>query len=297
MKAMHYVFICFLLVSLALPAQAQREVKSLFDRKNLVAWCIVPFDKMKRDPQQRADMLKELGITQLAYDWRAEHLPTMEQEIQTLKENNIKLKAVWFWVNGKADGSIDDANHLILETLKNNDVRTELWLSFNDNFFAGLSDDDKLRKAVKTIADIHQKASAIGCTVQLYNHGSWFGEPVNQVNIIKTLGAKDIGIVYNFHHARHQVNQFPHLLELMLPYLTTVNINGMREGGPMIMTLGQGDQELQMLQQLKSSGFKGSIGILSHVDNEDAKVVLQRNLNGLKDLLKRMNDKKALSTY
>ena len=83
----------------------------------------------------------------------------------------------------------------------------------------------------------------------------------------------------------------------MKPYLSTVNINGMKEGGPMILTVGQGDKELMMLEQLKTSGYKGTLGILSHVDDEDAKVVLARNIEGLKVLLKKMGEEKALKTY
>lgn len=49
--------------------------KSLFARDNLVAWCIVPFDAKKRGPEERAAMLKRLGFTRFAYDWRAEHIP------------------------------------------------------------------------------------------------------------------------------------------------------------------------------------------------------------------------------
>ena len=299
MKTLIYTLVLFLVFSgISSTATAQKNGKpTLFERENLVAWCIVPFDKMKRTPGQRAAMLKELGLTQLAYDWRDEHLPTMEEEIRTLKKNNIKLKSVWFWVNGGTQRTLDPSNDFILKTLKSNDVKTELWLSFNNNFFANLSDDEKLRKAVAAIREINNKAKAIGCSLHLYNHGSWFGEPENQVKIIESLGTKDIGIVYNFHHARHQTNAFPRLLDVMKPYLTTVNINGMKEGGPMIMTVGEGDRELQMLKQLKASGYTGSIGILSHVDDEDAKVVLKRNLEGFKKILKEMGEKKALATY
>lgn len=280
-----------------MPQAKKGDNGPLFSRQNLVAWCIVPFDQMKRTPVQRAAMLKELGITQLAYDWRQEHLATMQEEINTLRENDIKLKSVWFWVNGSDGGMLDESNHFILKTLEENNVKTQLWVSFNDRFFAGISDAEKLQKAVKAIGNIHEKAQRISCTVHLYNHGSWFGEPENQVKIIRSLGKKDIGIVYNFHHARHQVSNFPALLKLMKPYLSTVNINGMKEGGPMIMTVGQGDKELWMLQQLKDAGYTGSIGILSHVDDEDAKVVLQRNLDGYRMLLKKMGEDNSLETY
>ena len=288
-----FIFLC---LPFSISAQKEKD-PTLFAKQNLVAWCIVPFDKVKRNPAQRAEMLKDLGITQLAWDWRDEHLPSMQLEIETLKKNNIKLKSVWFWVDDGPGDALDQANHLILRTLKENNVKTDLWLSFNDDYFEDLDDRDKLKKAITTVGLINKKVKEIGCTLHLYNHGSWFGEPENQVRIIEGLGTKDIGIVYNFHHARHQVNDFPRLLKIMLPYLSTVNINGMKENGPIILPVGQGDKELGMLQELRNSGFKGSIGILGHVDDEDAKAVLQRNLEGLKTLLKKMGEEKALATY
>lgn len=276
---------------------AQPQNGSLFARQNLVAWCIVPYDNKERTPHERVAMLKELGITQLAYDWRDKHLPTLEQEIKALKDSDIKLKAVWFWVNGSAAHTLDEANNFILETLKKNNVKTELWLSFNDKFFSGLSDDEKLNKAVRAIGEINKKAREAGCTLHLYNHGNWFGEPANQVKIIEQVGGSDIGIVYNFHHARHQVSSFPQVLKIMLPYLSTVNINGMKEDGPMILPLGEGSHELQMLKDLKKSGFAGTIGILGHVEDQDAKAVLQKNIEGLQRLLRQLGDTKALETY
>ena len=279
------------------PSFAQNKNSGLFAKQNLVAWCIVPYDSKERSPAERATMLKELGITQLAYDWRDKHLPTFADEIKTLRKADIKLKAVWFWINGGSGQTLDETNNFILKTLKDNGVKTELWLSFNDNFFGGLSDDEKLKKAVRAIGEINRKVREIGCTLHLYNHGNWFGEPVNQVRIIQDIGASDIGIVYNFHHARHQVSNFPDLLKIMLPYLSTVNINGMRQDGPMILPVGAGDLELSMLKELKKSGFNGTIGVLGHVEDEDAKVVLQKNIDGLKELLKELGETKALQTY
>ncbi len=87
------------------------------------------------------------------------------------------------------------------------------------------------------------------------------------------------------------------MLRQMKPYLTTVNINGMRTGGPKILPLGQGDLELQMLKDLKASGYTGSLGIIGHTENEDVKQVLEGNLAGLKQLLKTMGETAALQTY
>ncbi len=56
----------------------------LFARDNLVAWCIVPLDQKKRGPEERAAMLKRLGFTRFAYDWRPEHVATFDAEIDAL---------------------------------------------------------------------------------------------------------------------------------------------------------------------------------------------------------------------
>ena len=114
--------------------------------------------------------------------------------------------------------------------------------------------------------------------------GRGLENPHNQVSIIEKSGFDDVGIIYNFHHAHTQIEEFPQLLEVMLPYLNTVNINGMNEGGPKIMTVGQGESEKQMLETLAASGYSGNIGIIGHLEEEDVREVLQRNLAGLSQM-------------
>jgi hypothetical protein len=274
-----------------------QEKKLLFSRDNLYAWCIVPYDSVHRSPEQRAAMLKEIGITSFVWDWRAQHIPILKAEIAALSHEGISLKGVWFWVDGKSGKTIDDANVSILKTLEDTKTHTELWVSFPAEYFAGLPDTQKVQKAVNTIRYIHERAKAIGCSVALYNHGDWFGEPANQVKIIEALGGKDIGIIYNFHHGHQQIDQFGDNLRIMKPYLWSVNLNGMKKEGPMILPIGEGNCELEMLKKLRASGFAGSLGILGHVDDQDVKVVLQKNLEGLKKLLKVMGEEEALRSY
>ena len=72
------------------------EPYSLFDRTNLVAWCIVPFDARKRGPEERAAMMEKLGIHRFAYDYRAEHIPQFDAEIEALQRHRIELVACGF---------------------------------------------------------------------------------------------------------------------------------------------------------------------------------------------------------
>jgi sugar phosphate isomerase/epimerase len=269
----------------------------LFSQKNLLAWCTVPYDSKKRNAEERALMLKELGFTSFAYDWREPDLPNMETEFATLKKYNIRLKSVWFWVNGGKDQILDDANETILKTLVKTNTKTELWVSFPAKYFEGISNEDKIQKAAKAIQYLHKRASETGCTIALYNHEDWFGEPANEVKIIEASGLKNIGIVYNFHHGYKQMDDFDNILKVTKPYLTTVNLNGMKGTRFEIRTLGEGDRELELMKKLKASGFNGSIGLIGHTENEDVKVVLQRNLAGLKKLLLEMGETKALHTY
>jgi sugar phosphate isomerase/epimerase len=298
MKKNLIFFLCIALIVAGCTSEKKNASNDkLFAKDNLVAWCIVPFDSVDRTPEERASMLQELGFTQFAYDWREKHLATFADEIKALKAHNIKLKSVWMWIDTDSVEVLDSLNESLLDIIKQNNVKTDFWLGFSNKHFDGLSDDQKLEKAIKSITYIQDRAKSLGCTISLYNHGDWFGEPENQIRIIEKMGVKNIGIVYNFHHAHQQVQKFSNLLSKMLPYLNTVNLNGMNAEGPKILTIGEGKEELAMLNTLRESGFSGSLGILCHIETEDAKVVLQRNLDGLKTLLGNMGETEALTTY
>jgi sugar phosphate isomerase/epimerase len=296
--------ICILLSALILlssthtiKAQDGNNNDMLFAKSNLLAWCIVPFDSKKRNSEERALMLKELGINSFVYDMRDKDLPDMENEFNTMKKYGIAIKGVWFWIDVSKDQQLNYANETILKTLAKTNTKTELWVSFPNKFYEGLTDKEKVQKGAKAIQYIHQRAAEIGCTVALYNHEDWFGEPANEVKIIQASGLRDVHIVYNFHHGHTQVDRFDEILKVTKPYLTTVNLNGMKGTKFNILTLSEGDRELEMIKKLKASGFNGSIGIIGHTENEDIKPVLERNIAGLKKLLAEMGDTKALQTY
>lgn len=263
---------------------ADERENALFEKENLVAWCIVPFDAEMRTPGERAEMLDDLGFTHFAYDYRDEHIPFFKEEIETLKDHHITLSAVWLWVDPGWEEPLNSSGKAIFETLKETGSKTEIWLGLPDNCFDGKTDEESLSRAVEVVGEIQREAGKIGCSLALYNHGGWFGEPDNLVRIINRVGSEKIRIVYNFHHGHQQVDRFKENLEKMLPYLSTININGMKVEGPKIITLGDGDRELEMLRIIKDSGYSGPIGILGHTDGEDIRLVLERNLKGLEEL-------------
>ena len=260
----------------------------LFAMDNLVAWCIIPYDNQDRTPLQRAGMLRELGFTRMGYDWRERHLPDFPEEIRTLQKFDIELTSVWLWIDDRAaDGLLPEHNR-IFDALEDAGVSTSIWIGLHENVYAGLRDAQKVAKVAGIIDLVYERARKSGSSVSLYNHGGWAGVPENQVRIIRASKYEDIGIVFNFHHGHDQIESFGETLEILMPWLETVNLNGMEKDGAHIVDIGKGDHEKQMIKTLLDSGFTGNIGIIGHTEGEDVRDVLLRNLHGLHKILEEL---------
>lgn len=254
--------------------------------ENYFAWCIVPFDNQNRTPEQRIDMLKELGFISYAYDWRAEHLPEMTKELNLARENRININAVWMWIDKNDSlGKLSVNNEKVFASIKEVGLKTQIWMSFPEDYFESMSDTESMEKAAEMISYLSSRAKEVDCKIGLYNHGGWFGNPDNLVKIVESLPGQEIGIIFNFHHAHNLLENYEDLVENMLPLLWAVNLNGMIPEGPKIATIGQGSEEKKMIQILETKGFRGPFGILCHREDADAKEVLKGNLEGLKTLV------------
>jgi sugar phosphate isomerase/epimerase len=273
------------------PAKTAPAEARLFAKDNLMAWCIVPFDAKKRGPEERAVMLEKLGLKHFAYDWRAEHIPTFDAEIAALKKHGVALDAFWFPTELNAEAK------QILDALKRNGVRTQLWVTGGGGP-TKTTEEQRQRVAaeVARLKPICEAAKEIGCSVGLYNHGGWFGEPENQLEILKVLDMPNVGLVYNQHHGHEHIDRFAELLQKMKPHLLCLNLNGtVYEGekkGKKILPIGAGELDLPLLQVIARSGYAGPIGILNHTDL-DAEARLQDNLDGLAWLVKRLDGSDA----
>jgi putative heme-binding domain-containing protein len=266
----------------------------LFDRENLVAWCIVPFDGKKRGPEERAAMLERLGFKHFAYDWRAEHVPTFDAEVEALKRHHVALDA--FWVS---PGVLNRESRLILDLLRRHGLKAQLWvlLDLGPDRVTGQEQERRVEAAAAQLQPLAAEAAKVGSTLGLYNHGGWFGEPENQIAVIERLKARgqtNLGIVYNLHHGHDHLERLPELLARMKPYLLAVNLNGTDRGGDRvgrkILPLGQGALDLQVLRTVRDSGYRGPIGILGHTD-DDAEQRLRDNLDGLDWLVPQLDGK------
>jgi len=131
-----------------------------------------------------------------------------------------------------------------------------------------------------------KRTSAYGLQVELYNHNGWFGMLENQLAVIarlKELGGSDVGVVYNFSHARDWLHDdsrdFLELWRKIKKHVVAVNITGMCMDGEFVYP-SQGDSELEMMRTIQDSGWTGPVGVLAE-KGDDAEVTLSRYLIGL----------------
>ncbi len=274
----------FVVLSLfTLPALAAPP--KLFERENLVAWCIVPFDAKHRGPEERATMLERMGIRQLAYDWRDEHVPTFDEEVAACGRHGVRIAAWWM-----SSPELNQANQRIFDVVRRHGLKLQFWVMMPDP--AAPDQEGKVRAAAAALRPFAEEAAKLACQVGLYNHGGWFGEPENQLAIIEELKMPNVGIVYNQHHGHAHVERFAELLQKMKPRLLALNLNGMdRDGeakGEKIVPLGAGELDLELLRVIVASGYDGPIGILNHTEL-DAEARLLDNLDGLDWLVKQLD--------
>jgi azurin len=278
------LFVCFV---------GQSHAADLFDKSNLAAWCIVPFDAKKRGPEERAAMLEKMGVRKFVYDYRAEHIAQWDDELNALKKHHIELMGWWF------PTSLNDEAKKTLELFKRHRVHPQLWVNGNGGpIEVKDAADQKARidKEVAHLKPICEAAAPVGCKVALYNHGSWYGEPENAIAIVETLkaqGIENIGMVYNLHHGHGHLDRLAKVLPKMLPHLLCFNLNGMdidgEAKGRKILPLGVGTEDVKVLRIVRASGYSGPIGILNHT-NEDAEGRLLDNLDGLAWLVPQLDD-------
>jgi hypothetical protein len=291
------LIISFLLfVKTRTDAQVPNDKTAIFNRDKIVAWCIVPFDSQKRGPEERAQMLNDLGITKLAYDWRDEHIPTFDQEIDALDRHHIKLQG--FWLLSDTNVTHNKQVDAVFSLLERRHIKTQLWYMYiPPKGDTSLSQSQKIEKAAKAVAVIAKRAASLGCTVGLYNHNGWFGEPENQLAIINKLKLRNVGMIYNFNHAQDQIDRFETFFPTILPHLIALNLAGLKKGDQHIYPLTKNGAERDMIKIILKSSYNGPIGIINEDTDPNAKVGLQKNMAGLRDILMDLGYKIAAHTY
>ena len=111
------------------------------------------------------------------------------------------------------------------------------------------------------------------------------GEPV-----VADLGLRRLAYDWRAEH----IPTFDEEVAAMKPHLLALNLNGMishgDELGHKTLYLAEGDRELAMLEAVLESGWRGSVGILDHLDATDSAETLRLNLRGLDWLVAELHE-------
>lgn len=257
---------------------AEPDRLEAWQKENLVAWCIVPFDAKKRGPEERTAMLKRLGLKRSAYDWRKNHIPEFEDEILAYRKNGIEMFAFW------------SGHEEAFRLFEKHSIHPQIWKTAPSP--PGASKEARVAEAVRLLDPLVQRVAEVGCQFGLYNHGGWGGEPENLVAVCEAFrekGDSHVGIVYNFHHAHDRIESWEGDFDRMKPYLLCLNLNGMipagDKKGKKILPLGAGEKEQAMIDFVLQSGYEGPVGILDHRNETDTEETLRENLEGLQEIL------------
>ena len=231
-------------------------------------------------------MCAKLGIKRIAYDWRAEHVATFEQEILEYKKHGLEYFAFW---------AVHEEAFKLFEKHK---LSPQIW------FMLPQPPDGAQAERVKTAAEnllpLLARAKVMGSQVGLYNHGGWSGEPENMVAVCNYLQQHhkitNVGIVYNQHHSHHRIDDFDVVLKMLQPHLLCLNLNGMTRGGEAngrkILPLGVDLLDVKMLRIIRDSQYDGPIGIIGHTQ-DDVEQRLLDNLEGLDWIRPQLDGKMA----
>ncbi len=257
----------------------------LLKRKNLTAWCVVPFDANKRGPEERAAMLQRLGFRNFAYDWREKDILTFDAEVDAMKRHSVKIVAWWFPTDPD-----DPVARTILEVCKRHKIHPQLWVMGGGSEVKSPEEQaQRIEQEVARIRRIVALAKPYGCAVELYNHNNWFGQTDNEIALIERLkqqGVTGVGMVYNFSHGHGDIADFPAKWTRMKPYVVAVNVTGMVKSEALLPP-AQGEHELEMLGVIQQSGWKGPVGLIAE-QGGDAEVTLGNGLMGMEWLRKEL---------
>jgi len=212
----------------------------------------------------QVEMLKELGYAGLAY-WEGNPKRGdygLADVLRELDKNGLKIFPLYYgvWLDPdkpKYEPGVKEA----IKLLKGRDAM--IWLHIMSKKYkkSSLEGDERAVEIVREIADMAHKA---GLRVALYPHvNDWLERVGDAVRVAEKVNRRNVGVTFNlFHWLRVEGEEnTEELMELAMPYLFVVTINGSSRQGS-IETLDKGEFDTyRFLKMLKELGYTGPIGL------------------------------------
>jgi sugar phosphate isomerase/epimerase len=243
-------------------------------------------DTKHKAAREQVAMIKELGYAGIGCT-AGEELGEMAVE---LDKNGLRLFAVYLGVNIDPDQEkygpeLKEA----IEVLKGRNAM--LWLFLRSKKLKP-SDPAGDEHAVEILAEIADRAAKSKVRVAIYPHyGFWAERVEDALRLTKKVDRKNVGATFNLCHWLRVDDEknMKSLIDLAMPHLFVVSINGADSGGKdwktLIRTLDRGTFDVRkFLKTLAEAGYTGPIGFQGYGIGGDAYDNLKRTMDAWQKL-------------
>src|SRR5512136_1316790 len=236
------------------------------------AFCIDTHDAKKRNLEQQAQMLKELGYDGVGHLW----LDNIPERLKTLDAAGLKLFQITMTVDitpGKQ--AYDPRFKEVMPLLKGRRVQFLLLMN-------GLKPSDPAgdARAVEIVREMAAVAAESDAQVLLYPHSyMWMERIQDAVRVADKVDRPNVGVMFNLCHWLRisKDRDYKPLLAQAMPRLWAVSICGADEydekpgWAHYIQPLGRGTFDmLGFLKTLRQLGYTGTIGLQCYGIEGDA---------------------------
>ena len=255
------------------------------------AFCIDTHDAKKRNLEQQAVMLKELGYDGVGHLW----LENIPERLKTLDAAGLKLFQITMTVDitpGKQ--AYDPRFKEVMPLLKGRGVQFLLLMN-------GLKPSDPAgdARAVEIVREMAEVAHGSGAQILLYPHSfMWLERIEDCVRVAEKVDRPNVGVMFNLCHwlrVNKERNYKPVLAQAM-PRLWAVSISGADEFddkpgfGRYIQPLGRGSFDmLAFLKTLRQLGYTGPIGLQCYGIQGDVRDTLAESIKAWRSYAATMN--------
>jgi sugar phosphate isomerase/epimerase len=252
-----------LLLSAALLTPAIAAKPSGTKTNAFFAFCIDTHDAKKRNLEQQAALLKELGYDGVGHLW----LNDIPERLKTLDAAGLKMFQITMTVDITPDKQAYDPKFKeIMPLLKGRGVQFVLLMN-------GLKPSDPAgdARAVEIIREMAAVARDSGAQILLYPHSyMWMERIEDAVRVADKVDRPNVGVMFNLCHwlRVNKERNYKSVLAQAMPRLWAVSICGADEfddkpgWAHYIQPLGRGSFDmLTFLKTLRQLGYTGPVGL------------------------------------
>jgi sugar phosphate isomerase/epimerase len=277
-------------VALMLPALARGAESTAHP---FFPFCIDWHDARKRNFEQQAAMLKELGYPGVGHIW----LDGLEERIRTLDAAGLRLFQITLVVEVGGEKAPYDAARFRQVNALIRGRQVQFCLLVNGH---SPSDSSIDARAVEILRRMSEEVKDSGAELLLYPHqGSWIERLEDSIRVADQVNRANVGVMFNLCHWLRvdPSRDYRPLLQKAMPRLRAISINGADTFDPQpgwaryIQPLDRGDFDVgRLLRTLKELGYRGPVGLQCYGIEGDVRDHLARSLAAWRTLRGNLGD-------